>query len=90
MPEVVRDIRIENKLGIHARPAARFVQLTSRFSSEIILKRGEEEVNGKSIMGVLMLAAPQGSTVTVLARGADAEEAMKAIEDLIRSKFGEE
>lgn len=90
MPEIIRDIRIENKLGIHARPAARFVQLTSRYSSEIILKRGEEEVNGKSIMGVLMLAAPQGSTVTVIARGADAEEAMKAIADLIKSKFGEE
>lgn len=90
MAEVVRDLLIENKLGIHARPAARFVQLTSRFSSEIILKRGEEEVNGKSIMGVLMLAAPQGSTVTVVARGEDAEAAVREIEALIKSKFGEE
>ncbi len=90
MPEIVREITIENKLGIHARPAARFVQLTSRFSSEIILRRGEEEVNGKSIMGVLMLAAPQGSKVTVIARGEDAEQAVAEIEALIRSKFGEE
>jgi len=90
MPEIVRDIRIENKLGIHARPAARFVQLTSRFSSEIVLKRGSEEVNGKSIMGVLMLAAPQGSTVTVIARGEDAGQAVEAIEALVKSKFGED
>ncbi len=90
MPEIVKEMLIENKLGIHARPAARFVQLTSRFSSDIILKRGEEEVNGKSIMGVLMLAAPQGSSVTVIARGEDAEEAVREIEALIRSKFGEE
>jgi phosphocarrier protein HPr len=90
MPEIVKDIKIENKLGIHARPAARFVQLSSRFSSDIILKRGEEEVNGKSIMGVLMLAAPQGSTVTVIARGGDAEKAMEEIEALIKSKFGED
>lgn len=90
MPEIVKDIVIANKLGIHARPAARFVQLTSRFSSDIILKRGEEEVNGKSIMGVLMLAASQGSTVTVIARGADAETAMAEIEALIKSKFGED
>jgi len=90
MPEIVKDVLIENKLGIHARPAARFVQLTNRFSSEIILKRGEEEVNGKSIMGVLMLAAPQGSTVTVIARGEDAATAVKEIEALVKSKFGEE
>jgi phosphocarrier protein HPr len=90
MPEVVRDMPIENKLGIHARPAARFVQLTGRFSSEIILKRGSEEVNGKSIMGVLMLAAPQGSTVTVIARGEDAEKAVEEIEALVKSRFGED
>lgn len=90
MQEIVKDIKIENKLGIHARPAARFVQLTSRFSSEIILKRGGEEVNGKSIMGVLMLAAPQGSTVRVIVRGEDAAAAMAEIEALIRDKFGED
>ncbi len=90
MPEVIRNIQIENKLGIHARPAARLVQLTSRFSSEIILKRGADEVNGKSIMGVLMLAAPQGSIVQVIARGEDAETAMDEIETLFREKFGEE
>ncbi|MFH1037604.1 MAG: HPr family phosphocarrier protein [PVC group bacterium] len=90
MPEVIRAIQVENKLGMHARPAASFVQLTSRFSSEIVLKRGTEEVNGKSIMGVLMLAAPQGATVTVIARGEDAETAMNEIEALFKAKFGEE
>ncbi len=90
MQEIVKDIKIENKLGIHARPAARFVQLTSRFSSEVTLKRGGEEVNGKSIMGVLMLAAPQGSTVRVIVRGEDAAGAMAEIEALIKGKFGED
>ena len=90
MPEIVREIKLKNQLGLHARPAARFVQLTSGFSSEIILKRGSDEVNGKSIMGVLMLAAPCGSTITVIARGEDAELAVDGIEALFESGFGEE
>ena len=90
MPEVKKEIKIVNRLGMHARPAARLVQLTSRFSSEIIFKRGSDQVNGKSIMGVLMLAAPYGSTITVIARGDDAATAINEIEDLFRSKFGEE
>ena len=90
MPEVKKEIKIVNRLGMHARPAARLVQLTSRFSSDIIFKRGSDQVNGKSIMGVLMLAAPYGSTITVIARGDDADTAINEIEDLFRSKFGEE
>ena len=90
MPEVKREIEIVNRLGMHARPAARLVQLTSRFSSDIIFKRDSDEVNGKSIMGVLMLAAPYGSRITVIVRGDDAEVAVNEIEDLFRSKFGED
>ena len=90
MPEVKKEIEIVNRLGMHARPAARLVQLTSRFSSDIIFKRNSDEVNGKSIMGVLMLAAPYGTIITVIARGDDAEAAVNEIEELFRSKFGED
>jgi phosphocarrier protein HPr len=90
MPEIKKEIEIVNRLGMHARPAARLVQLTSRFSSDIIFKRDSDEVNGKSIMGVLMLASPYGSIITVIARGDDAEVAVDEIEALFRSKFGED
>ncbi len=88
--EIKKDIIVENKLGLHARPAAQLVQVASKFISEITFRRGEEEVNGKSIMGVLMLAAPQGSTIQVTARGEDAPAAVQAIADLVAGKFGEE
>ncbi|MEA2034145.1 MAG: HPr family phosphocarrier protein [Euryarchaeota archaeon] len=88
--ESKRDIIIENKLGLHARPAAQLVQVASKFDSEITFRRGEDEVNGKSIMGVLMLAAPLGSTIQVNARGEDAAAAVQAVEDLVAGKFGEE
>lgn len=90
MPEVKKEIEIVNRLGMHARPAARLVQLTSRFSCDILFKRDSDEVNGKSIMGVLMLAAPYGSIITIIARGDDAEAAVDEIEALFRSKFGED
>lgn len=90
MPEVEKELIIQNKLGLHARPASQFVQLTNKFSSDIVLSRGEDEVNGKSIMGVLMLAAAQGASIKIIIRGEDAEIALKEIEDLINSKFGEE
>lgn len=90
MQRLEKEFVIQNKLGLHARPAARFVQLTNKFSSEIVLKRGETEVNGKSIMGVLMLAAPEGSTIKVIAEGEDAEMAVLEIESLINNRFGEE
>jgi phosphocarrier protein len=78
-----------NRNGLHARPAAEIVKLASRFASEITMVRDELEVNGKSIMGVMMLAAEYGSTVLVRADGPDAEEAVHAIADLVERKFGE-
>jgi len=80
---------IVNRLGLHARAASKFVSLASQFSSLIHVRRGEKEVNGKSIMGVMMLAATRGSRVTVTATGADAEQALDALEQLVTSRFGE-
>ncbi|MCX6356853.1 MAG: HPr family phosphocarrier protein [Candidatus Aureabacteria bacterium] len=87
---VKREILVGNKLGLHARPAAMFVQLANRFASEIIVERGNEKVNGKSIMGIMMLAAGKGVKITVTSRGNDAENAVNAIEELFKSKFGED
>jgi len=80
---------ISNKLGLHARASARLTQLASRFSSEIFIARGEKRVNAKSIMGVMMLAAGKGTTVTVDATGPDAEKALEEIAALFNDKFGE-
>lgn len=90
MKRTEKKIVIQNKLGLHARPAAQLVQLTNKFSSEIVFKRGETEVNAKSIMGVLMLAAPEGSAIMVTAEGEDSEVAVSEIEELVGSKFGED
>ncbi len=87
---VEREITIMNKLGLHARPAAQLVQKASKFKSEIRLKRHNLEVNAKSIMGVMMLAAELGSKITIVAEGPDEEKAVKAIAKVILSKFGEE
>jgi len=84
-----RELKIVNRNGLHARPAAEIVKLASRFASEITMVRDELEVNCKSIMGVMMLAAEYGSTVLVRADGPDAEEAVHAIADLVERKFGE-
>lgn len=81
---------ILNELGLHARAATRFVQIASRFSAKVEVEKDGQKVNGKSIMGVLMLVAAKGTTITVRSEGADAQEAMAAIGQLIRSKFGEE
>lgn len=89
-PSVSQEFTITNKLGLHARPAAMFVKLTNRFSSEIWVERDDEQVNGKSIMGLMMLAAAHGSKIVVTAEGGDAEEAMAAIGELIGSGFQEE
>jgi phosphocarrier protein HPr len=86
---VERAVVIANKNGLHARPAAAIVKLASRFSSQITLKRDDLEVNGKSIMGVMMLAAECGATITLCANGADATELVDALEDLIKNRFGE-
>jgi phosphocarrier protein HPr len=84
-----RAIRIVNENGIHARPAAEIVKVAARFRSEITLSRDGLDVNGKSIMGVMMLAAECGSTVMAKATGDDAAEALDALERVISSKFGE-
>ncbi len=80
---------IINKLGLHARASAKLTQTASAFASEIWLTRNGRRVNAKSIMGVMMLAAGKGSSVTVEAQGADAEQALAAILQLIGDKFGE-
>lgn len=84
-----RTVEIVNQNGLHARPAAEIVKLSSRFQAEITMVRDDLEVNGKSIMGVMMLAAEYGSTLLVRANGPDAEQAVNAIADLVAAKFGE-
>jgi phosphocarrier protein HPr len=81
--------KIVNKLGLHARPSAALTQTATRFKSEVWLTKGTRRVNGKSIMGVMMLAAACGAILTVEANGPDEEEALAAIESLIASGFGE-
>lgn len=78
-----RKVCIHSRQGLHARPAALFVQVASRFKSEIRVKKGKEEVDGKSIMGLLTLAATRGSTIEVTAQGPDAEEALLTLEQLV-------
>ncbi|MEW6414188.1 MAG: HPr family phosphocarrier protein [Pseudomonadota bacterium] len=85
-----RDIEIVNKLGLHARPSARLTQLASTFKSNVHLSRNGRRVNAKSIMGVMMLAAAKGATVTLETEGEDEVEAMNALAGLIESGFGEE
>ena len=87
MPE--RTVHIVNKAGLHARPAAEIVKLAAKYASDITVVREYLEVNGKSIMGVMMLAAECGSTLQIKAEGPDASEALDALEQLIESKFGE-
>jgi phosphocarrier protein HPr len=84
-----RCVKIVNKNGLHARPAAEIVKTASKFASDIIIVRDELEVNGKSIMGVMMLAAECGAEVTLRASGPDETDAVEAIAKLITSKFGE-
>jgi len=87
---MTRDFQVSNKLGIHARPAAMFVKTANRFNCEIFVEKDGEKVNGKSIMGLMMLAAGPGSTLTVHAQGHDASQALAEIETLIKRKFDEE
>ncbi len=84
-----RNVELVNRLGLHARAAAKFVNVSSTFSSEITVQFNDEEVNGKSILGLLLLAAPCGSLLTVRATGEDADEALAAIERLVAGRFGE-
>jgi len=85
-----RDVEIVNKLGLHARPSARLTQLASSFASEVHMSKNGRRVNAKSIMGVMMLAAARGSTLTLETNGKDEVVAMDALVDLIASGFGEE
>jgi len=87
---MVKDFMVANKLGMHARPAAKFVQVANRFSCDIFVEKDGERVNGKRIMGLMMLAAGPGSKVTVHAVGHDASQALAELETLIKTKFGEE
>ena len=86
---IERTVTIANKNGLHARPAAEIVKTAAKFKADITLVRDDLEVNGKSIMGVMMLAAEYGSTLVLRADGPDAENAVAALSTLIESKFGE-
>ena len=88
--EVSRDIEIINKLGMHARAAAKLVKLASTFTSDIDIEKDSRRVNAKSIMGVMMLAASKGSTVTIHANGNDAANSVDALEQLINDRFDED
>ncbi len=84
-----RSVQIVNKHGLHARPAAEMVKAAARYKSDITISRDDLEVNGKSIMGVMMLAAEYGASITLRADGPDADEAIEALAVLVSSRFGE-
>ena len=87
---IERELEIKNRLGLHARAAAKLVHVTGRYSSQVRLQKDGEEVDAKSILGVLLLAAAQGSRIVVRCDGEDESEAMDAISDLIANRFDEE
>jgi phosphocarrier protein HPr len=87
---LTKELTISNKLGIHARPAAVFVKTANRFASEILVEKDGEKINGKSIMGLMMLAAGPGSKLTIHVRGDDAPQAIEELEALVQRKFDEE
>jgi phosphocarrier protein len=84
-----RTVAIVNKRGMHARAAARFAGTAATFTSQISVRRGELTANGKSIMGLMMLAAPQGTEITIQAEGPDADQALEALVALVSGRFGE-
>ncbi|HET7276241.1 MAG TPA: HPr family phosphocarrier protein [Longimicrobiaceae bacterium] len=88
--EAATQVQIANKHGLHARPAAEFVKLANRYSSEVWVRKNDIEVSGKSIMGVMMLAAECGSTIHIRADGDDAEPAVNALVGLVSGRFGED
>ena len=92
LPEgfLTKELTILNKSGIHARPAAMYVKIANRFGSDIIVEKDGEKINGKSIMGLMMLAAGPGSKVTLHVKGADAAAAITELEGLVQRKFDEE
>lgn len=88
--KIEKEVPIVNRLGLHARPAAMFVRIASKYRCEIWVAKEAEEVNGKSIMGLMMLAAGQGSKLHIRCEGADADKAMEDLEQLIAAKFNED
>jgi phosphocarrier protein len=88
--KVQKEITIVNRLGLHARPAAMFVRIATRYKAEVWVSKEGEEVNGKSIMGLMMLAAGQGSKLQIRCEGHDADKALQELEQLIASKFNED
>jgi phosphocarrier protein HPr len=86
----IKTFKLKNKLGMHARPAASFVKIAQQFKSDIYIERNGQTVNGKSILGILTLACPRGGILTIRAEGSDVLAAMKALENLIENKFGED
>lgn len=87
---MAKECRIKNKLGFHARAAVKFVQLASKFKSDVKVVKDDIEVNGKSIMGVLMLAASKGTKIKIIVDGEDEKEAIKSLAELIENGFGED
>lgn len=87
---IEKTFTIKNKLGLHARAASLFVQLANKFSSDILVLKNDQEVNGKSIMGILILAAARGTSITVRVSGDDADRAIEALGELIDAGFGED
>jgi len=87
---LTKELTIANKLGIHARPAALFVKTANRFASEIFVEKDGEKINGKSIMGLMMLAAGPGSKLTLHVKGVDAPQAIIELEALVKRKFDED
>ncbi len=85
-----KEIVIQNRNGLHARPAAMFVKISSRYRAEVWVEKDGERVNGKSIMGLMMLAAGKGSKLHIIAEGADADKVVAEIENLVQTRFGEE
>ncbi|WP_341917922.1 HPr family phosphocarrier protein [Hydrocarboniphaga effusa] len=85
-----RSVTIVNRLGLHARAAAKFVTLASKFEADVRVRKDQREVSGKSIMGVMMLAAAQGSQITLIAEGEDERQALEELGALIANRFGEE
>ena len=84
------EVVIDNRNGLHARPAAMFVKISSRYRAEVWVEKDGERVNGKSIMGLMMLAAGKGSTLQIVAEGIDADKAVAEIKNLVETRFGEE
>jgi len=88
--KIEKDVIIVNRLGMHARPAALFVRVASRYRCEVWVEKEGEQINGKSIMGLMMLAAGQGSKLTIRCEGPDADKVLEELEELIQKKFNED